>query len=150
VNSFFPPRLLQGIQQGGSDLPHPAACGCGCAKGESVRARGAVPPEQCPRCSVPDWQPERRVIRSHFPCKGVCVGTPSAQDPPSPLLLSVESVKSCCRIRGHALGRKHSCCTLFHGKNTDGCSRDAGDLPHQCSPSSRMGPIRSIFARGNT
>jgi hypothetical protein len=53
-------------------------------------------------------------------CKGVFVGAPPAQDAFSPLLLSVEGVEHGSRIGNVPLGRKRSCCTIFHGKDADG------------------------------
>jgi hypothetical protein len=70
VNDFFLPLVLQGIQQGGSYLPHPAARAYGFARADSALERDAATPGRYLRCSVRDWQPERRVICSHSPAKG--------------------------------------------------------------------------------
>ena len=117
------PGLLNSFQQIGSDLAHASLKGANLQG--LIASRGAA--LQLPKdvAAAPfriGLEPGEDQLPLSF--KGVFVGTSPAQDPFSPLLLSVQGLESCCWIGDIPHFRKQSYTTLIQGKDAHGDRRE--------------------------
>src|ERR1700686_5088405 len=123
MDDFCLPLLLNGFQQIGSYFPHATLKG---ADLQGLIATGGAALQLPEDVSATSFRIGNQPGEDLLPLslKRVFVGAPPAQEPFSPLLLSVQGLESCCRIADTPLFRKFSHCTIVHRKDADRGGRD--------------------------
>src|SRR5438034_7682779 len=118
TDHFLLPLLLNGFQQVGPYFPHAALKRANLRRLiASGRAALQLPEDVAAAPFGIGNQPGQDLLP--LPFKRVFVGAPPAQHAFSSLLLSVQALEPCCRIRDILLLRKRTHGTIVHGKDAD-------------------------------